>query len=177
MKKSLLPIAVCLITILTAAACTTNTSSTSSISSSSSSTPISSITSGNSSLSTLPSTPSSSSSSSSSSTTPSTSTIISVDPKPDSTAEEVYNFIKEAGEKTNYTLEIAYDDTVISVIYNQQYIYYSSSDAGYITIENYKSSEDTLLYNFTGKNSPVIENAVSYVDAAQKEYLSLKLKH
>lgn len=38
MKKSLLPIAVCLITILTAAACTTNTSSTSS---SSSSTPIS----------------------------------------------------------------------------------------------------------------------------------------
>lgn len=168
MKKSLLPIAVCLITILTAAACTTNTSSTSSSSSSSSSTPISSITSGNSSLSTLPSTPSSSSSSSSSSTTPSTSTIISVDPKPDSTAEEVYNFIKEAGEKTNYTLEIAYDDAVISVIYNQQYIYYSSSDAGYITIENYKSSEDTLLYNFTGKNSPVIENAVSYVDAAQK---------
>lgn len=25
-----------------------------------------------------------------------------------------------------------------------------------------------MLYNFTGKNSPVIENAVSYVDAAQK---------
>lgn len=115
---------------------------------------------------------SSSSSGSNPGTSPSTpddsTSLIPVTPTPNSSKEEIYNFLKTAATETNYTLELSSGDATLHVTYNPKYIYYDLSDAGYIAIQSYKGNEDTLLYNFSNKKSPTIENAVSYVDNGKR---------
>ena len=45
---------------------------------------------------------------------------ISVNPKPTSSAKEVFDFLKSAGSSTNFTLEIPYDATTsLHITYNR----------------------------------------------------------
>lgn len=108
---------------------------------------------------------SSNSNSNGASDTPASDSKISVNPKPTSSAKEVFDFLKSAGSSTNFTLEIPYDATTsLHITYNPHYIYYDLSDAGYIQIDSYKGNNEKLLYNFSNKSKVQIENAVSYND-------------
>ena len=108
---------------------------------------------------------SSNSNSNGASDTPASDSKISVNPKPTSSAKEVFDFLKSAGSSTNFTLEIPYDATKsLHITYNPHYIYYDLSDAGYIQIDSYKGNNEKLLYNFSNKSKVQIENAVSYND-------------
>lgn len=107
---------------------------------------------------------SSNSNSNGTSDTPASDSKISVNPKPTSSAKEVFDFLKLAGSSTNFTLETPYDATTsLHITYNPHYIYYDLSDAGYIQIDSYKGNNEKLLYNFSNKSKVQIENAVSYI--------------
>lgn len=101
------------------------------------------------------------------------------DPRPDYKAEDVFNLIKKAAESTNFTIsetvsvgETATTKTYLTE-YTDKYIYYDYADAGYLALPSY-DGEGTVLYNFSGKTTPVVENAVSYTDPKTKEVLPVK---
>ena len=89
-----------------------------------------------------------------------------VDPTPDYTAAEVYAFLKQAVDTTNFTVEeTALSGGILPVTYSTyytpNYVHYSYSDAGYVKLKDY-TGESTLIYNYSSAESPVVENAVSY---------------
>lgn len=101
------------------------------------------------------------------------------DPSPDYKAEDVFNLIKKAAESTNFTIsetvsvgETATTKTYLTE-YTDKYIYYDYVDAGYLALPSY-DGEGTILYNFSGKTAPVVENAVSYTNPETKEVLPVK---
>ena len=101
------------------------------------------------------------------------------DPTPDYKAEDVFNLIKKAAESTNFTIsetvsvgETATTKTYLTE-YTDKYIYYAYADAGYLALPSY-DGEGTILYNFSGKAAPVVENAVSYTNPETKEVLPIK---
>lgn len=101
------------------------------------------------------------------------------DPSPDYKAEDVFNLIKKAAESTNFTInetvsvgETATTKTYLTE-YTDKYIYYDYADAGYLALPSY-DGEGTILYNFSGKAAPVVENAVSYTNPETKETLPVK---
>lgn len=101
------------------------------------------------------------------------------DPTPDYKAEDVFNLIKKAAESTNFTIsetvsvgETATTKTYLTE-YTDKYIYYDYADAGYLALPSY-DGEGTILYNFSGKAAPVVENAVSYTNPETKEVLPVK---
>lgn len=101
------------------------------------------------------------------------------DPSPDYKAEDVFNLIKKAAESTNFTIsetvsvgETATTKTYLTE-YTDKYIYYDYADAGYLALPSY-DGEGTILYNFSGKTAPVVENAVSYTNPETKEVLPVK---
>ena len=101
------------------------------------------------------------------------------DPTPDYKAEDVFNLIKKAAESTNFTIsetvsvgETATTKTYLTE-YTDKYIYYDYADAGYLALPSY-DGEGTILYNFSGKAVPVVENAVSYINPETKEVLPIK---
>lgn len=102
-----------------------------------------------------------------------------VDPSPDYEAEDVFNLIKQAAESTNFTIseKVSVGETATTKTYlteyTDKYIYYDYADAGYLALPSY-DGEGTILYNFSGKAAPVVENAVSYTNPETKETLPIK---
>lgn len=102
-----------------------------------------------------------------------------VDPSPDYEAGDVFNLIKKAAESTNFTIaeKVSVGETATTKTYlteyTDKYIYYDYADAGYLALPSY-DGEGTILYNFSGKAAPVVENAVSYTNPETKETLPIK---